>query len=109
LFWFAVQHLHRLGYHLGEIFGLAAFIIKLIGPQAAFQENQFAFMQVLLANFAQPSPRFDIDPFGMFLGFSFSRFPAVADCQAELGHLLPGECGAALGILAKTAYQLYSI
>ena len=63
-------------------------------------------MQVLGAYFAQPFPGFDIDPFGVFLGFSVGRFPAVADRQAELGHFFPSGSGAAFGILAETANQL---
>jgi hypothetical protein len=99
----SIEHLHGQGHHLGVIFGLAAFIIEFIGFQAALEKYQAAYMQILLADLAQPSPGFDVDPFGAFLGLPFARFPAVADCQAEVGNILPGGRKAAFGILAETA------
>ena len=59
-------------------------------------------MQVLLANFPKLTPDFNIEPLGGFLRFPFSRFPAVADRQAEVGHVLAGGREATLGVLAET-------
>jgi hypothetical protein len=45
-----------------------------------FEEDQPAFVQILLANLAQVAPRFNIEPICSFFIVTGACFPAAAYC-----------------------------
>ena len=86
-----------------------ALILIFIGLQSAFEENQTAFLEVFLANFAEPSPGFNVDPFSGFFCLSTLVLPAVADGKAEMGYFFACRGELAFGVLAQTADQLDAV
>jgi len=48
-----------------------ALIFHPVGAQTTLHVNQAAYVEVLLADLAQPIPGGDVDPVGVFLGPAF--------------------------------------
>ncbi len=71
-----IEELHHQRDHFAEIFGLAAFVLVLVRLEPAFDVNETSLLEILLGNLAQPSPSFDVHPFGIFFGL-VSALPAL--------------------------------
>jgi hypothetical protein len=100
-----VQELDGLCHDLGEVAGLALFLV-LVRLDSSFDVDQASLVQVFLADLPEPVPGFHIDPLGGLLRFTVFRFPAVADGYAKVSYLLASRCEFAFGILAQASYQL---
>src|SRR6266498_4858794 len=105
---FAIQHLHRKSDNFCEV-AVFTFIFVLVCLQTSFDENETAFLQVLLTNLAQATPSFDVHPLCIFLCFAFLALPAIADGYGKMSDLFSCWCKFAFRILPQTADQLNSI
>ena len=62
---FLVQHLHHQDNNFGEVFCLT-FVLVAVCFQASLDVDQAALLEIFLADLAQASPGFQVDPFGVF-------------------------------------------
>src|SRR6266540_3052524 len=105
---FAIKHLHCKSDHFCKIF-IFTLVLILVCLQTSFDENEAAFLQVLLTDLAQATPSFDVHPLRIFLRFAFLALPAIADGYGKMSDLFSCWCKFAFRILPQTADQLNSI
>src|SRR6185436_2269513 len=97
-----VEELQAESDNLRIVLGLSAFIFIFFGLEPAFEINQAALFQVFLAHLSEPTPGFDVDPFGVFLQLA-ACLPTLGNGYAKMSYFLAGGRVLAFGVLAQTS------
>jgi hypothetical protein len=103
-----IEELQGLRHDLREI-SRFAFLFILIGLQTTFDEDQAALLEIFLADFAEASPGFNVDPLGRFFRLSVLILPVIAHSKAELSHFFACRGELALRVSTQTADQLNAV